>query len=542
MVFDWFFEGPQYILDYEKHDPDSTFISESETEWVEEYRPGGFHPVDIGDLIDGRFEVFHKLGAGAFGVVWMCLERQTQKWRALKILVARFSNDKSELEVYEYLRSQSTPEELERNHIAAPLEHFHIDGPNGRHLCFVLPVLGSEVSQWIWDQDPLKEGTSIILKDVCRQLAQGVRFLHRNGVIHGDIKPTNIMLKLSGIDGLTKDEMGKLLGKPEMIPIETTSGSDPGPHAPRYYVSTVDGRWCKALNTTEIVIIDYTESCLGEDPHPYWGTPIPYAAPEVVFPKSLPGADGYSKDVWSLACTMYEIKTKHPMFESCDFPYTLVEKLELYFGPLPEVYLVAWNHAEDCDRKRNAVSPDEGKPFDDLHYVTWKPTELKPVRDRFLNDSGCSDPLEGKLLRERCQNNLVPGKRERETIKYRYPREDTLLLADLLHGMFKYNPEDRLSMEDVCRHPWLQERTRFQAIRNALKPCIPEILRQYSVLAFGLGVAATMAAVFWTRLGDSQQGHPTPVSASCPAGLHDVPANELFLVPIHSVAMPKSPS
>jgi hypothetical protein len=34
------------------------------------------------------------------------------------------------------------PAELRASHIQLPLEHFYIDGPNGRHLCLVLPFLG----------------------------------------------------------------------------------------------------------------------------------------------------------------------------------------------------------------------------------------------------------------------------------------------------------------------------------------------------------------------------------------------------------------
>jgi serine/threonine-protein kinase SRPK3 len=45
----------------------------------EEYRPGGFHPVHIGDRFGtaGRFRVIHKLGRGGLATVWLCLEQKT---------------------------------------------------------------------------------------------------------------------------------------------------------------------------------------------------------------------------------------------------------------------------------------------------------------------------------------------------------------------------------------------------------------------------------------------------------------------------------
>ena len=480
---------------------------------VKAYSPGGLHPIDIGDLIQGRFEVFHKLGAGGFGEVWLCSDKEIDKWRALKILTAAHSDGTTngELKVFKHLQSRYSPKELEQNHIAAPIEHLYIDGPNGRHLCFVLPVLGSSVETWSLSQKPLEEGTSKVLKDVCRQLAKGVRFLHRNGVVHGDIKPTNVMMKLSGIDDLSRDQMSELLGEPESFPIKTPCVS-----APKYYVNPLDEYWCESLIIPEIAIIDYGESFCAESPRENWGIPLPYAAPEVVFPKSE-GADGYrySSDVWSTACTMYEIKTSYPMFESCHFPERLVRRMELYFGPLPEVYLAAWNAESSCTRVRCTVTPDEGKPFEDLHYVMWERTELGPKRDDICKDTGCSDPLEADLLEERQYNIEVPGSPIMKAIKYRYPREDTLLFSDLLHGMLKYGLKDRMSMEDVCRHPWLDERNRCHVLFDTLRRGITIIFRGYPAVALGVGVITIMAAVFSPRLGGNPQSRLTPLYEYC---------------------------
>lgn len=41
-----------------------------DTEELEMYRKGGFHPVHLGDLYDeGRYRIVHKLGAGGFSTV-----------------------------------------------------------------------------------------------------------------------------------------------------------------------------------------------------------------------------------------------------------------------------------------------------------------------------------------------------------------------------------------------------------------------------------------------------------------------------------------
>jgi serine/threonine-protein kinase SRPK3 len=148
----------------------------------EEYRPGGFHPVHIGDRFGtaGRFRVIHKLGRGGLATVWLCRDQDTQKYVALKIIIADESREKSS-ELRLVNQEGLDFGEAGGECIAVPREHFWHDGPNGRHLCLVLPVLGPRVSAlWGKFEDPAR-----VSRDITLQITRGLHFLHKNGICHG---------------------------------------------------------------------------------------------------------------------------------------------------------------------------------------------------------------------------------------------------------------------------------------------------------------------------------------------------------------------
>ncbi|OTA67068.1 kinase-like protein, partial [Hypoxylon sp. EC38] len=228
------------------------------------YNLGGHHPVHLDDILDGRFEVVHKLGNGGFGIVWLCRDITLGKWRAVKIMTADYSSRGVEERIFDHLRSQFTTTDLDKHHITVPLEQFWLEGPNGRHLCLVMPILGMDISNWRLTLRNVHEQMVTDTKRICRQAIEALRFLHEQGICHGDFKPGNILMKIKGIDDLSKEQLIEIMGEPELIEVETVSG-----------------------------------------------VPTLYAAPEVMFRTTAPGT--YS-DIWSLACLIYEICAGDPLF------------------------------------------------------------------------------------------------------------------------------------------------------------------------------------------------------------------------------------
>lgn len=150
-----------------------------ECEDLENYEPGGFHPVHLGDKYDHeRYLIVHKLGFGGFSTVWLAEDVITKHWVALKIIVARESPTYEARSVI--ARSLDIPES---RLFASVSRMFWIDGPNGRHLCLVLPALGpslSNLSKGIYSRlNPT------FARHASLQAAQALVQLHSNDLCHG---------------------------------------------------------------------------------------------------------------------------------------------------------------------------------------------------------------------------------------------------------------------------------------------------------------------------------------------------------------------
>ncbi|KAF3064737.1 SRSF protein kinase 3 [Daldinia childiae] len=415
------------------------------TEDVQMYNKGGYHPVHIGDILDGRFEVVHKLGSGGFGIVWLCRDTLLDKWRAVKIITADHSAKGTEEKIFSYLRDHCSPAELRKNHILLPLEQFSIVGPNGRHSCLVMPVLGSTVENWRMPKKDYEEQTHDDTRDVCGQIVDSMRFLHSHGICHGDFRPANILMEVEGIDDLDRDEILGLMGEPECYNVETVSGQPLTPRAPEYCVTSASEFWCETLTMKSIAIIDFGESFFTATPPISTGIPEIYAAPEVLLRGY--GTLGSHSDIWSLACTLFEVRTGSPLFAdviSGGFG-DAINRFELFLGPLPPNI---GGPKTQLDIKDSTI---ENEPQPD----TPKLDEFAEDRACLIEGSGYSDIFEAVLGREQTRYLNLLTAAKTEAIKYRYPKEDVLGLADLLRKMLKYNPEERIGIDTVMSHPWV---------------------------------------------------------------------------------------
>ncbi|KAE9386375.1 kinase-like protein [Gymnopus androsaceus JB14] len=192
---------------------------------------GNNHVVQIFDIFTHEDQTGHicvsKLGHGTYAVVWLVYDSQIGRYAALKICIANLECSKSrasdEIAVVKYLQhvraqsSQSPDNDDEgNNHVVQISDIFTHKGPNGTHLCIVTEILGPNLADalfYIYREDPAPTG---IAKRLAAQVAYGLRYLHKHGIVHGDLHIRNVLLYAPTIiSSLSSQEhIEKVLGKP----------------------------------------------------------------------------------------------------------------------------------------------------------------------------------------------------------------------------------------------------------------------------------------------------------------------------------------
>ncbi|XP_026774766.3 SRSF protein kinase 2 isoform X1 [Pangasianodon hypophthalmus] len=169
---------------------------DEEQEDPADYCKGGYHPVKIGDLFNGRYHVIRKLGWGHFSTVWLCWDIQGKRFVAMKVVKSAQHYTETALDEIKLLRCvrESDPTDPYKDMVVQLIDDFKISGINGIHVCMVFEVLGHHLLKWIIKSN--YQGLPLpCVKSIIRQVLQGLDYLHTKcKIIHTDIKPENILM------------------------------------------------------------------------------------------------------------------------------------------------------------------------------------------------------------------------------------------------------------------------------------------------------------------------------------------------------------
>ncbi|MDQ0947212.1 serine/threonine protein kinase/ABC-type transport system substrate-binding protein [Streptomyces phaeochromogenes] len=218
-------------------------------------------------VLDGRYTLTERIGAGGMGVVWRARDARLERPVAVKLLSLPPGTAGAERErlLAMFGREARAAAALDSSYIVPVFDH----GADGEVPYLVMPLLSGRTVGELLTEGPLPpERVAELAAQVCRALATA----HRAGIVHRDIKPANVMLTDEGTVKVLDFGIAKFLD------------------------AAAGGR----LTAT-------TDSPIGT---------LPYMAPE----RFTRGADDGRTDVYALGCTVYEMLTGAPPFDSTSAP------------------------------------------------------------------------------------------------------------------------------------------------------------------------------------------------------------------------------
>jgi hypothetical protein len=133
-----------------------------------------------GDIVARRFHVERFAGAGAMGLVYRARDAQTNEWVALKVL-AHGSADR-------FLREARVLAEVSHPHIVRYVDHGHTEA--GEPYLAMEWLDGTDLAQKL-ASGPLPLAQALGLG---RSIAGALAVAHGRGVVHRDVKPSNLFL------------------------------------------------------------------------------------------------------------------------------------------------------------------------------------------------------------------------------------------------------------------------------------------------------------------------------------------------------------
>ncbi|MBE6435775.1 MAG: serine/threonine protein kinase [Akkermansiaceae bacterium] len=219
----------------------------------------------------GDYHLLERIGSGGMGTVFRARQESLHREVAVKILAPSWNSDPRHSEAFE-----------NESRVIAALRHTNIvevfgAGQEGHYRYYVMGLVnGKGVSAGrlgaAFPGMPYERAVAT----VGLQAAKALAFAHKNGVVHRDVKPGNLLLDNSGVLQVSDFGLATILNNGEDAPLVTQSHD---------------------------------------------GT-LRYMAPE----RLLKGINSFAGDQYSLGLTLYELLAKRPVFRETE-PGKLVQNI-----------------------------------------------------------------------------------------------------------------------------------------------------------------------------------------------------------------------
>jgi eukaryotic-like serine/threonine-protein kinase len=203
--------------------------------------------VNAGNVIAGRYELGDRLGAGGMSTVVLAFDRRLERHVAVKLLAEHLAEDAQF--VARFRREALAAARLVHPNIVQVFD-FGLDDATGRHYIVMEHIRGQSAAEILRDRGVLPVAEAIAMLTQC---CRGLDYAHRQGVVHRDVKPGNLLrsedggvVKLADF-GIAKavtetsaiTAAGSVLGTAAYLAPEQAAGEKAGPRADLYALGVV---------------------------------------------------------------------------------------------------------------------------------------------------------------------------------------------------------------------------------------------------------------------------------------------------------------
>jgi eukaryotic-like serine/threonine-protein kinase len=195
--------------------------------------------------IAGRYRVEGRLGVGGMSTVQLAFDQRLERYVAIKLLAEHLADDPTF--VSRFRREALSAARLVHPNIVQVFD-FGFDEGHHQHFIVMEHVPGSSCAELLRDRGHLDVDEAV---DIVTQACRGLDYAHRNGVVHRDVKPGNLLVsdaevvKLAdfGIARATDQssitQVGSVLGTAAYLAPEQARGEEAGPRADLYSLGVV---------------------------------------------------------------------------------------------------------------------------------------------------------------------------------------------------------------------------------------------------------------------------------------------------------------
>jgi eukaryotic-like serine/threonine-protein kinase len=195
-----------------------------------------------GAVVDERYRVVRRIGSGGMADVYLAEDTHLGREVALKVLHRRFAQD---AEFVERFRREASA--------AAGLQHPHVVGVfdrgehEGTYYIAMEYLRGRTLKDIVGAAVPLDQLRTI---SIGTQILQAAGFAHRNGVVHRDFKPHNVIVDDAGNVKVTDfgiaragasemTETGSIMGTAQYLSPEQAQGQEVTPRSDVYSIGVM---------------------------------------------------------------------------------------------------------------------------------------------------------------------------------------------------------------------------------------------------------------------------------------------------------------